>query len=150
MIVEVRIVRNARINVRLWNFRSLNVLIFCNCSWDYVRIISTQDRTCNVIRNLHILFAEKYIWCCVQSSRTHEWLWNVNENPHVVIDKCCTWILIAGLFESTLFAENVTCILILNSFVCKKMCAKCVSSSITNLDKWTRHASKYNRFLSNV
>ena len=123
MIVEVRIVRNAGINVRLWNVRSLNVLIFCNYSWDYVKIISTQERTCNATRNLHILFAEKCIWCCIQS-RTHEWLWNVRENPHVVTDRCCTWILTVELFESTLFAKNVTCILNLSSYVCKKMC-KC-------------------------
>ena len=67
-----------------------------------------------------------------------------------MIDRCCTWILITELFESTLFAEIVTCVLILSSFVCKKMCAKCVSNSIANLYKWIGHDSKHKKFLSNA
>ena len=149
MIVEVRIIRNVGMCVMLWNVRSLNVLIFCNCSWDCVRIMSTQEWTCNVARNLHKLFARKCIWCCVQCSRPHECLWNVREILYFERDRCCTWILIAELFESTLFAENDSCVLILNNFVCK-MCAKCVNTSKVNLYEWIGHASKHINFLSNV
>ena len=85
-------------NVWLWNVSGSNVLIICNCSWGYVRVISTQTWACHVARTLNFLGVGKCIWGCDQNIRTYEWLWNVGENLHVLIDSCCIWVWSVEMF----------------------------------------------------